>query len=62
MSWWHSPTHPAWTIAQVVTVTCAALALGYLNASHFDSGELRTALGTGLAALIATRFRKGTAS
>ena len=57
MSWWYAPNHPVWTIAQVVTVTGAALALGYLNASHFDSGEMTTALGTGLVAWLATRLK-----
>lgn len=59
MSWWHERSHPIWTIAQILTVTVAVLALSYVNASHFDAGEIKTVLGTTFAALLATRLRGG---
>jgi len=49
-AWWQDGAHPVWRLAHIVVVTAAALVLGYLNASSFDSGEMITALGTGAAA------------
>ncbi|MGE0362782.1 MAG: hypothetical protein AB7R67_18865 [Vicinamibacterales bacterium] len=56
-TWWQDPKHPIWTIAQVATVTVAALVLSYANATKFDGGEITTALGTGAAAWFAARMR-----
>jgi len=60
-TWWQQiaadPKHPIWTIAQIGTVTLAAMALGYVNSSHFDTGEITTALGSGAAAWFAARMR-----
>lgn len=48
--WWQDGAHPVWRLAHIVVVTLAAMALGWMNASSFDTGEMLTALGTGAAA------------
>jgi hypothetical protein len=59
VSWFQllEKSHPVWTLALVATVTCAALILGYVNANHFDMGEVWTALGTGGAAWAASQIK-----
>lgn len=45
--------HPIWSLLRIPVVALCALVLSYVNSSHFDSGEVLTALGTvGAAAAI----------
>jgi len=50
--WWHAKDHPVWQIAQIGAVVVCAMALGYANANHFDTGEILTALGSAGAARV----------
>ena len=38
----HSPRHPFWGIARLFIFMLALVCVLYLNASHFDAGEIRT--------------------
>jgi hypothetical protein len=57
MMWWQDKDHPVWSLLRLPVLCACALALSWANASHFDGGEVLTALGTVGAA--AALFRGG---
>jgi len=44
--WWQGKDHPIWPIFHMAMAGVCALALSFVNSSHFDSGEIMTALGS----------------
>ena len=40
------PNHPVWSIMKLAVIFLGVNSLLYMNASHFDSGEVTTAVGT----------------
>jgi hypothetical protein len=53
---WSERNHPVWSVVKLVVVFAGVNSLLWLNASQFDSGEVKTALGTIAVAAIMEGF------
>ena len=53
MTWYQDKAHPLWAILRILTVFVGLSGFLWLNASHFDGGEVKTIGGTVALAAIA---------
>jgi hypothetical protein len=56
VTWWQDKAHPIWPIIRILTVFVGLSGFLWLNASHFDGGEVKTIGGTVALAALAEAF------
>lgn len=55
-AWTTEKDHPMWGIVKILVTVIALSVFLWLNASHFDRGEIKTIGGAGVVALILEGF------